>query len=752
MKLIKQSLICMILLFKFLCFLPAVNRLAADNEKLYFNEVYILESERVEGKYLTGNLDASGFQKYHWTQLSSDNKYANKMITIRGTFFIDESLKKTNLAIYLGPSEYPYRVYINNHMVARRGKDILNMYESILNSSYAFLSGSFLNYGTAVNTLALEAYPYGERTSISDIYIAADEVIKADVFLRNLVNINSAQAIFVLTFLLGIYFLMVFFFQGVEQRKYLFFAFTCFFFGVNTVNMAFYYEWANGLLLFKLSRIGLSLCSGAVCLFVFEFAQILNHKKRIKFIIIIPAVVLAVLTALMPGKTALINFFNTIVSNFYITPLLAVNIVLLLIALIKKKNIYALPILLGFVGVIVTSVHDLIYLKSFAIPYFWTLPFGFTALVISIFFVLSREQALVYKASLEHQKKIDIKNLALSSIIEKIKLVSGNLNRSYNQLNDIVSQSINVIKNYERSNNILVQNSMHHLDDLDHIVNHIQNSVEESNIRLPKMISSQMDIIRQITSTVASMNAHIENTMESSRDSNSTAKNLAELASKSSDIISESKTFLIRLAEYSSFINDVLNSIEDITERTKILSINAAIEAARAGTTGKGFSVVAVEIRKMASQSKGNLNSSFNKIKEMDDTIKKSDSLAEEVGASLYNIITQSQNSAEKIEHITQLIQEQKARSLRIMQDVKSFLENSNSLKVSSEKEIVENENIKKSLRNLKNTFVSMTEQLKEQLSKGEDLQQFLEKVNIVMKENVENVTILNQCVEDAIN
>lgn len=58
------------------------------------------------------------------------------------------------------------------------------------------------------------------------------------------------------------------------------------------------------------------------------------------------------------------------------------------------------------------------------------------------------------------------------------------------------------------------------------------------------------------------------------------------------------------LKESSSSIHKILEVLGSITKQTNILSLNATIEAARAGTAGKGFMVVADEIRQLADQSK----------------------------------------------------------------------------------------------------------------------------------------------------
>lgn len=147
---------------------------------------------------------------------------------------------------------------------------------------------------------------------------------------------------------------------------------------------------------------------------------------------------------------------------------------------------------------------------------------------------------------------------------------------------------------------------------------------------------------------------------------NSLSLNFTKSVENSNSQMLELLNAMDNIYRCSSDISKIINDIDAIAEQTNLLALNAAIEAARAGEAGKGFAVVADEVRKLSAQSAEAAQKTNKLIKDSIQAVEDGKDLADNTANNLLNVVNEVKKSTEVITEIAASSEEQ-AKSIEQM-------------------------------------------------------------------------------------
>jgi len=161
----------------------------------------------------------------------------------------------------------------------------------------------------------------------------------------------------------------------------------------------------------------------------------------------------------------------------------------------------------------------------------------------------------------------------------------------------------------------------------------------------------QRSALAQTTQNMAQMTATVERNAEHSRRADGLAVAARDTAIDGGNVVAKAVEAMQAIHQSSSRIGDIITTIDGIADQTNLLALNAAIEAARAGEAGRGFAVVADEVRSLAMRSANAAKEIKGLIRNSAERVDEGSTFVDKWGGTLQEIV-------ESVRQVSELISE----------------------------------------------------------------------------------------------
>ena len=328
-----------------------------------------------------------------------------------------------------------------------------------------------------------------------------------------------------------------------------------------------------------------------------------------------------------------------------------------------------------------------------------------------------------------HQLKMTAETVAMGDLSKEISLeAKGDIQKLVVSF-EVMLNSLREIVTDVRETSSLVSSTSDNLASISEEMNATTEEVSTAIQKIAAGAQRQAERIKEVVKIVGDQLTSVEQVVSSSESAADASTKASEVAQKGGDsaqialqkmreiqaVVDGATEIVRKLGERTKEIHQIVNVITNIAQQTNLLALNAAIEAARAGEHGRGFAVVADEVRKLAEGS-GRAAAQISVLVDQIDmetrkAVDQMESGAKDVStgatvidsalASLEDIAATIEETAAMVQEITAATEEQKASAEKIVKAVDEVAKVAEDTSAASEQTAISTESLTASMQEM---------------------------------------------------
>jgi len=237
-----------------------------------------------------------------------------------------------------------------------------------------------------------------------------------------------------------------------------------------------------------------------------------------------------------------------------------------------------------------------------------------------------------------------------------------------------------------------------------------QEKISRSISSVGSSAAKQSIIVNDSSAAITEISANIRSVAQLSEKASEVTRSLSVMTINGSGKLRETMKSIVNLKEASGRVNSIVEAIQNISDQTNLLAMNAAIEAAHAGKAGAGFSVVAGEVRKLAEESLKSAREIGVIISEMTLAIAEGVNSAEETEKAFTQITDSVSSTSRIIDEVSASMEEQQNAAEDVSTAMSNLVEVSTLLKNESEEQELFNREMKESFTSLLTSIENLSD------------------------------------------